>query len=167
MVANSYFAHEGRDGSEIRDRIGATGYIPSSGRWVIGENLAWGTGALATPKAIMNAWMNSSGHRANILHADYREIGFGIVVGNPSRTNGLGATFATEFGVRNAADAAEPRLQESGAAAKPASSKRASKRSKARRTKARRAKASRAKARRAKAARAKQAKARRASTAKA
>jgi len=111
MVANSFFAHEGRNGSEIRDRIDATGYIPTSGRWVIGENLAWGTGALATPKAIVNAWMNSSGHRANILHPDYREIGFGIVVGNPARPTGLGATYATEFGVRGAG-AAEPRLQE-------------------------------------------------------
>jgi len=108
MVAKSYFAHEGQDGSTVRDRIGDTGYIPTSGRWVVGENLAWGTGALATPKSIVNAWMNSPGHRANVLHPDYREIGFGIVLGNPRVTNGLGATYATTFGVVGERDAAAP-----------------------------------------------------------
>ncbi|HEX8102394.1 MAG TPA: CAP domain-containing protein [Solirubrobacteraceae bacterium] len=108
MVAHSYFAHEGLDGSQIGDRIGATGYIPSRGRWVIGENLAWGTGALATPRSIVNAWMNSPGHRANVLHPDYREIGLGIVVGNPARPSGLGATYATEFGVTGASGASAP-----------------------------------------------------------
>lgn len=98
MVAKSYFAHKGADGSEIRGRIQATGYLPANRRWVIGENLAWGTGALATPKAIVNAWMNSSGHRANVLHAEYREIGFGIVIGNPKARNGFGATYANAFG---------------------------------------------------------------------
>ena len=108
MVARTYFAHEGLDGSTIRDRIGATGYIPSRGRWVIGENLAWGTGALATPRAIVNAWMNSAGHRENILHPDYKEIGLGVVVGNPARPTGAGATYATEFGVTGVAGAAAP-----------------------------------------------------------
>jgi uncharacterized protein YkwD len=102
MVAHSYFAHEGLNGSDIRDRIGATGYLRSDVRWVIGENLAWGTGALATPKSIVNAWMNSEGHRVNILHSEYREIGFGIVAGNPKRPDGFGATYATEFGYRSA-----------------------------------------------------------------
>ena len=38
-------------------RIRATGYLSSAGAWRIGENLAWGTGDLATPKLIMAAWM--------------------------------------------------------------------------------------------------------------
>lgn len=101
MVANSYFAHEGRNGSQIKDRIGATGYLPKYGAWTIGENLAWGTGALATPKATVNAWMNSKGHRDNILNSTYREIGFGIVTGNPKSKDGAGATYATTFGMRD------------------------------------------------------------------
>jgi uncharacterized protein YkwD len=150
MVANSYFAHEGLDGSDIKVRIGAAGYIPSSGRWVIGENLAWGTGALATPKAIVNAWMNSEGHRANILHPDYREIGFGIVVGNPKAANGYGATYATEFGVTGDGDATEPRTHESSPAAgtlaqRPTAAQRraAARKLRAKRNKARRARQSR------------------------
>lgn len=100
MVAKSYFAHQGSNGSEVKDRISATGYLPRNAGWTIGENLAWGTGALGTPKAIMNAWMNSKGHRDNIMHPAYRDIGFGIVAGNPQNRDGSGATYATEFGVR-------------------------------------------------------------------
>ena len=88
MVANRYFAHEGRDGSKPAERIRAAGYLSDGGAWRIGENLAWGTGELASPKAIMAAWMNSPGHRANILMPAYREIGFGVIAGNPSSGDG-------------------------------------------------------------------------------
>ncbi len=39
-----------------------------------GENIAWGQ---ASPEAVMNAWMNSSGHRANILNPNFTKIGVG------------------------------------------------------------------------------------------
>jgi uncharacterized protein YkwD len=99
LVAGSYFSHTGRDGSDVRERIARTGYLPSDRSWRIGENLAWGTGALATPRSIVQAWMNSPGHRENILNSAYREIGIGVVVGNPAARDGAGATYATEFGV--------------------------------------------------------------------
>ncbi len=98
LVDGSYFSHTGRDGSGVLDRIERSGYLPADAGWVLGENLAWGTGGLATPGSIMQAWMNSAGHRDNILNPDYREIGIGIVVGNPAAPDGLGATYATEFG---------------------------------------------------------------------
>ena len=41
-----------------------------------GENIARGQ---STPQAVVNAWMNSSGHRANILNSSYTEIGVGYV----------------------------------------------------------------------------------------
>jgi uncharacterized protein YkwD len=99
MVDNGYFAHEGRNGSKPAQRIRAAGYLSSGGAWRIGENLAWGTGELATPRSIMAAWMNSPGHRANILTPAYREVGFGVIAGNPRSGDGSGATFVTEFGV--------------------------------------------------------------------
>src|SRR5829696_6997535 len=99
LVGYSYFSHTGRDGSTIRTRLEAVGYLPVDGGWAIGENLAWGTGALATPGSIMQAWMNSPGHRANILNPEYVEIGIGVVVGNPSVADGSGATYANAFGV--------------------------------------------------------------------
>jgi len=98
LVDGSYFSHTGRDGSDLRDRIEHAGYLPRAGGWMLGENLAWGTGALATPGSIVRAWMNSPGHRENILKADYREVGIGIVTGNPAKGDGAGATYATEFG---------------------------------------------------------------------
>ena len=44
-----------------------------------GENIAYGQ---TTPQQVMNAWMNSSGHRANILNANYTTIGVGYTVIN-------------------------------------------------------------------------------------
>jgi uncharacterized protein YkwD len=98
MVEHTYFAHEGRDRSTFGDRIRATGYVGARRDWMLGENLAWGTGSLATPREIVRAWMASPGHRANILEASYREIGIGIAGGNPVRPDGAGATYATTFG---------------------------------------------------------------------
>jgi uncharacterized protein YkwD len=105
LVAGSYFSHTGRDRSDVRDRIERTGYFQPGRGWAVGENLAWGTGALATPVSIMQAWMNSPGHRANILNPSYREIGVGVAAGNPASSNGAGATYATEFGVIEGPDA--------------------------------------------------------------
>ena len=104
LVDHSYFSHTGRDGSDLLQRIQRVGYIPRNAGWQLGENLAWGTGALATPGAIVQAWMNSAGHRANILQPGYREIGIGIVTGNPAQPDGAGATYATSFGVIEASN---------------------------------------------------------------
>jgi uncharacterized protein YkwD len=87
MVARSYFAHVSPAGSSPLDRIRTTGYIPSAGRWIVGENLGWGTGRMATPREIVAAWMGSPTHRANVLQGRYREIGLGVLTGNPKRTD--------------------------------------------------------------------------------
>lgn len=47
-------------------------------RRTVGENLAFGTGPYSTPRAIVKTWMNSPGHRANILNPDFTQIGIGI-----------------------------------------------------------------------------------------
>jgi cysteine-rich secretory family protein len=99
MVDQQYFDHIAKNGSDPVARIRAAGYIPSVGSWTVGENLAWGTGSLATPKAIVAAWMKSQGHKENILRASFKEIGLGVVAGNPRSRSGSGATFTTTFGV--------------------------------------------------------------------
>ena len=98
MVSGQFFDHVGKDGSDPVSRIREAGYIPSVGTWTVGENLAWGTGSLSTPKAIVAAWMKSQGHRENILRSTYKEIGFGVVAGNPESKGDSGATFTTTFG---------------------------------------------------------------------
>jgi uncharacterized protein YkwD len=47
-----------------------------------GENLAWGTGRLAGARNVVRMWMNSPGHRANLLRPGWTRIGIGARVGN-------------------------------------------------------------------------------------
>ena len=101
MVAHHYFAHDDLSGGGPEDRIGRAGYLPRYGPWVIGENIAWGTDYLATPREIVRAWMNSAPHRHNILYSDFREIGIGVAVGVPDSSLGAGATYSTEFGAKS------------------------------------------------------------------
>lgn len=70
MVNNNYFSHYSLDGRSPADRLRAAGVTFST--W--GENIAWG---YTSPTSVMSAWMNSSGHRANILNSGFRRIGIG------------------------------------------------------------------------------------------
>jgi uncharacterized protein YkwD len=106
MIKGQYFDHIAPDGSSPVDRIQATGYLPKVGAWTVGENLAWGTGDLSTPKNIVKAWMASTGHRENILNAQYNDIGFGIGLGNPRSADGSGATYTNTFGGKTTAPVA-------------------------------------------------------------
>jgi uncharacterized protein YkwD len=101
MVQRRYFDHDSPGGSSMVDRILGAGYVRKNQGWSLGENIAWGTGDLATAAQIHKAWMASPGHRANILRRSFREIGIGIVVGNPvARPADAGATYTADFGVR-------------------------------------------------------------------
>jgi uncharacterized protein YkwD len=100
MVDNRYFAHDSLDGRDVVARLTAVGYIPEQGDWVVGENLAWGSGGLGTPRALVNAWMNSPPHRENLLSADYKEVGMGVVFGTPDAEATDGITVTTDFGTR-------------------------------------------------------------------
>jgi uncharacterized protein YkwD len=104
MVAEHFFSHETPDGKTVVDRVEPTGYIPKSGDWVVGENLAWGSGALSTPQSIVNGWMNSPGHRANILAPDYKDIGLAACMGSPTTTNSGGTVYVNNFGAKAGAD---------------------------------------------------------------
>jgi uncharacterized protein YkwD len=68
--------------------------------YVIGENLAWGTLSLATPQAIVSAWIASPPHLANILEGGYRDTGIAIAPAVPTAlADGVaGATYGQEFG---------------------------------------------------------------------
>ena len=99
MVDKHFFAHTTPAGVSMVDRIFRANYASRNQSWAFGENIAWGTGRLSTPKAVMDAWMNSSGHRANILRRNYRELGVGVVTGVP-RGGNRGATYTADFGVR-------------------------------------------------------------------
>ena len=97
MVAQGYFEHDSLSGRPFRSRIASTGWMDGRRRWFVGENIAWGAGPRAAPRAIMRAWMKSPTHRENILHGDFRVVGIGVTPGTP--VAGLsGGTYTTDFG---------------------------------------------------------------------
>jgi uncharacterized protein YkwD len=55
MVRNGYFQHESRDGRAVLDRIKAAGYMRRDSLFTVGENIGWGSGTLAVPRALMQA----------------------------------------------------------------------------------------------------------------
>ncbi|UFR06310.1 sigma-70 family RNA polymerase sigma factor [Streptomyces sp. Go40/10] len=87
MAARGFFDHTNPDGDGPGERITAAGY-----RWsTYGENIAKGQ---QTPQAVMDSWMNSPGHRANILNCSFKNIGVGV-------HNGSGGPWWTQaFGAR-------------------------------------------------------------------
>jgi uncharacterized protein YkwD len=102
MLSLDYFDHVSPTGLTPVRRISQTGYIPNSEvGYVIGENLAWGTLSLSTPQAIVNAWIASPEHLANILEAKYRETGIDVQPEVPAElAEGIpGALYTQEFGV--------------------------------------------------------------------
>jgi uncharacterized protein YkwD len=97
MVQQAFFAHESPDGGTLVARLKAARYLTGGDDWVVGENIGWGQGPLSTPRSMVTAWMNSAGHRVNILAADYREVGLGLALGTPPNRT-WGATYTTDFG---------------------------------------------------------------------
>ncbi|MQY03344.1 sigma-70 family RNA polymerase sigma factor [Actinomadura macrotermitis] len=74
MAARRVLDHRGAGGDDPGDRITAAGFRWSA--WA--ENIAQGQ---ATPPAVVSAWMNSQGHRANILNCRSTMVGVGVVRG--------------------------------------------------------------------------------------
>jgi uncharacterized protein YkwD len=95
MTRRKYFAH-----GNFVGRIKKARYLQGAGGWSVGENIAWGSGDLATPREIVRAWMDSPPHRRNVLNGKFREIGIGVSRGVPVRADYEGATYATDFGMR-------------------------------------------------------------------
>jgi uncharacterized protein YkwD len=100
MVGRRYFSHLTPAGLTVEARIRRTPYGAARTQLRAGENIAWGLGALATPRAVMAQWMASAAHRANILSGAYRHIGVGTSVGSP-HFGVSGATFTVVFAARS------------------------------------------------------------------
>lgn len=100
MTRKNYFAHDTPTGVDFVARILSTDYVSRGEGWTLGENLAWGSHELGTPRAIVRSWMNSPGHRANILNGRFKEVGIGVVRGAPQPGVERAATYATSFGTR-------------------------------------------------------------------
>jgi uncharacterized protein YkwD len=98
MVRGHFFDHVSPTGSTLVTRVRASGYLRRVGGYSLGENIGWGQGELATPRSMVRAWMNSPGHRRNMLEPRFHEMGIGIALGTPGGSGG--ATYTTGFGTR-------------------------------------------------------------------
>ena len=79
MAAQNYFDHTSLDGRTFTQRIDATGYAWSTA----GENIAAGYPSI---DAVMDGWIQSPGHCANLMNQDFTEIGVACVPGTSSTT---------------------------------------------------------------------------------
>ncbi|WP_426506177.1 CAP domain-containing protein [Dactylosporangium sp. McL0621] len=87
MAAHNYFSHDSQDGTSFATRISNEGY-----RWSnAAENIAKGQ---RTPEEVMNAWMNSAGHKANILNCKLKDLGVGLAY------QGKTAIWTQDFGTQ-------------------------------------------------------------------
>lgn len=72
MATNNYFSHTGLDGRGVTQRVRAAGY-----EWrAVGENIAAGQRDVVT---VMNGWLASAGHCANIMGADFQDVAVACV----------------------------------------------------------------------------------------
>ena len=76
IAKDGCFSHIRPDGRGCFTAISGVSYRTA------GENIAMGTWGYYGVDEIMDGWMNSEGHRANILNGDFSEVGFGCVVVN-------------------------------------------------------------------------------------
>ena len=93
MVRERFFDHVSPDGSTLSARARAAGYSGSA----LGETIGWGSGALATPAAIVRAWMASPPHHAVLMSRTFRKIGLGVALGSPEGDDGA-ATVTADLG---------------------------------------------------------------------
>lgn len=99
MQKKKCFSHQCPGEASLTGRLQTSNWLTRGlSGYAYGENIAWGSGHLGTPANIMKQWMNSSGHRANILSKKFAQIGVGYTKGTISSPNAVGAIITTTFG---------------------------------------------------------------------
>jgi uncharacterized protein YkwD len=96
MVTGRFFAHQGPREAGLAARLKKAKY-----RGAAGENIGAGGGPLGSPMQMVNGWMHSTLHRANLLSRSWRTVGIGFLAQFPVPTSSQPvATYTTDFGVR-------------------------------------------------------------------
>jgi serralysin len=94
MACNDFFSHTGSDGSSMGSRILAAGYSYS---WAA-ENIAASSSGGYSPQSVVSGWMNSTGHRKNILNENAKHIGIGFRYVSDGDPGDLDAYYTANFG---------------------------------------------------------------------
>lgn len=106
MVEHAYFDHQRSGGPSFTGRITRFGYSRGSNGYTLGENLAYSSNPGATPREMVDMWMHSPGHRANILRRVFREQAVATVlvdgdeIGGDYAGAGPVAIYVNQFGKR-------------------------------------------------------------------
>lgn len=100
MIQRDYFSHDTKGGGTFEQRLKNYGYTPSGySYYLVGENIAWGSGSYGTPDYIVSQWMHSTEHRHNILNGKFRQIGIGTYNGTFQGYQNA-TMYTTDFGTR-------------------------------------------------------------------
>jgi uncharacterized protein YkwD len=89
-AARGVLDHVGADGATVSVRDTRSGYLVGANGWKVGENIALNFNDVAS---VMVAWMNSPGHRANLLDPSFKNLGMAY------QDSPVGWFWAQEFGV--------------------------------------------------------------------
>lgn len=106
MLTHEYFDHLRPGGLEFTKRIKQFGYSKGADGYMLGENLAWASTPIATPRKMVSLWMKSPSHRKNILTKVFRDQAVaalwsnGGVGGAYAESGGPFVIFVNQFGVR-------------------------------------------------------------------
>jgi uncharacterized protein YkwD len=97
MVKGRYFGDDSLAGKTPLQRVKAARF--SSRPLTLGQNIGWGSGTMATPRAMVSSWMHSPGHRKITLNPAYRYVGAGVAPGVPRKARGLAVagTYVLDF----------------------------------------------------------------------
>jgi uncharacterized protein YkwD len=93
MIKKDYFSHSSYNGDSMEARLGHFGYRCG----ICAENIAGGGGKYAKPATTFRRWMNSPGHRSNILKGKLRRVGLGVFTGSYKGYQGY-AMYTIDFG---------------------------------------------------------------------
>jgi uncharacterized protein YkwD len=106
MIERDYFAHETPEDENAFERMKRAGYtLDGYASISTGENLAWRTHRGAGPepsdaKLVVEGWLESEGHRRNLLDPDFREVGVGTATGEYKDYEQPATMYTVNFGVR-------------------------------------------------------------------
>ena len=95
MIKKDYFSHNSYNGESVIQRLRRFGYHRSR----YGENIAGGSRTFGKSGSTFRRWMNSPGHRSNILDNRFRPVGVGTYTGRYKGTRKY-TMYTVDFGVR-------------------------------------------------------------------
>lgn len=103
MVRRHFLGHEAPGHPSLLARVRGYGYFAGARDGIYAENVGVGPSTNGTARSLVEAWMSSPGHRANLMHAPFRDVGIAAVLAPPDPAffaNYSSTVYTTDFGTR-------------------------------------------------------------------